>query len=396
MKTRLSCAWLAGLVLLAGLHDAAWAQASAPAALAAASSETLALDMREEVLRTQVTVKDMYGREETRPMPITIYRPAGDGPYPVVVMNHGRPVPAKRAAQKRFRPESLARYFVAKGLVVLVPMRVGYWETLGDFDPEDSGNCGSKRVQAMHLAASQQVLAAMAFAKTLTYADTSRWLVAGQSVGGLTSVATVARHPPGLLGGINFSGGTGGNPDTRPGNPCDPAALARHWETLAKGAEAPMLWLYWQNDKFNGEDAPKRWHRAWQEGGGKAEFHSLPPVGEDGHSGFNIDMERWLPLVDAFMVSLGFTQNAIVKAPPPSGFARQDEVDKVPVRETGRAGYRRFLELTGPRAFAVSSGGGYGFAHGDYAVGHALGNCMRLGAKSCKLYAVDDQVVWTK
>lgn len=90
----------------------------------------------------------------------------------------------------------------------MVPNRIGYWESYGDFDPEHSA-CRS--IAAMSIAASEQVLAAVAFAKTLGYVDTSRWLVAGQSVGGLTAVATVGRSPVGLLGGINFSGGTGGS-----------------------------------------------------------------------------------------------------------------------------------------------------------------------------------------
>ena len=43
--------------------------------------EVLAKDMREEVVRINVTVTDMYGRRETRPMPITLFRPAGEGKH---------------------------------------------------------------------------------------------------------------------------------------------------------------------------------------------------------------------------------------------------------------------------------------------------------------------------
>jgi dienelactone hydrolase len=350
----------------------------------------MAKDLREEVLRTQATVKDMFGRQETKPLPMTVYRPPGDGPFPLVVFNHGRAVQARRASQGRYRPESVARYLVAKGFVVLVPNRIGYWETYGSFDPENSG-CRS--IEPMSIAASEQVLAAVEFAKTLPYVDSSRWLVAGQSVGGVTTVATVGRAPAGLLGGINFSGGTGGNPDNSPGRPCNPGATTQYWGQIAKDAKVPMLWLYWENDKYWGPENPKNWHKAWVDGGGIAQFYGFAAVGEDGHSGLNISMDQWLPVVDAFLGQLGFDRPAIVKAPPPSAFAAIEATFSVPVGASGKAAYAKFLEMALPRAFAVSSKGGFGLAQGDYAAGRALGNCQRYG-NPCTLYAVDADVVW--
>jgi dienelactone hydrolase len=245
----------------------------------------------------------------------------------------------------------------------------------------------------MSIAASDQVLATVEFAKTLPYVDASRWLVAGQSVGGLTAVATVGRAPTGLIGGINFSGGTGGFPDTKPGNPCNPYATTQYWGEIAKNAKVPMLWLYWENDKYWGADIPKAWHKAWVDGGGKAQFKGLAAVGEDGHSGLGTDMDHWLPVVDAFLNQLGFDKPAIVKAPPPSAFAAIDATAAVPVGASGKAAYAKFLEMAPPRAFAVSSKGGFGHARGDYAAGRALGNCQRFG-NPCALYVVDADVVW--
>ena len=354
------------------------------------AAEVLAKDMREEMVQTQATVKDMHGRQETMPVPMTVYRPEGDGPFPLVVFNHGRAGSAKRASQGRYRPEAVARYLVAKGFVVLVPNRIGYWQTYGSFDPEYSA-CGP--IDAMSIAASDQVLATVEFAKTLPYVDASRWLVAGQSVGGLTTVATVGRAPAGLLGGINFSGGTGGDPDARPGRPCNPTATARYWGEIAKNATVPMLWLYWENDKFWGPDIPKTWHKAWVEGGAEALFSAFGPSGSNGHFGLTEDMGHWLPVVDEFLARLGFDRPAIVKPPPATAFAAIDAVDAVPVRPSNKAAYSKFLDLAKPRAFAVSTQGGFGFANGDYAVGRALGNCQRYG-KPCALYAVDADVVW--
>ncbi len=359
--------------------------------VAAPVAEVLAKDLQEEIVRIQATVKDMYGREATKPVPITIYRPAGEGPFPLVVFNHGRSVAEKRAQQGRSRPETVARYLVAKGFVVMAPTRIGYAETYGDFDPENSA---CKNIEPMSIAASQQVLATVEFAKTLPYVDATRWLVAGQSVGGLTSVATVGRAPEGLLGGINFSGGTGGNPDVNPGRPCNPAATTRYWGDIAKNAKVPMLWMYWQNDKYWGPDIPKDWHQAWTRGGGQAQFISFGPSGENGHNGLNEDMDHWLPVVDRFLQDLGFDRPAIATAPSPSGFADIADASRVPVSSAGKAAYAKFLEMAAPRAFTITPKGGYGFARGDYAVGRALGNCQRHHGNTCALYAVNDDVVW--
>ena len=389
------CGWPRGARAWCIALAAACAAWGAGAQSAPPANEVLARDLREEVLRIPVTVKDMHGRRETRTMPITVFRPDGAGPYPLVVYNHGRATADRRAAQGRSRVEYLARYLVAKGFVVLAPTRIGYWETHGDFDPEASGSCSALRPEPMSVAASDQVLAAVELARTLPYVDASRWIVAGQSVGGLTSVATVGRNPAGLLAGINFSGGAGGDPVRIPQQPCSPQQLARYWGTLGSTAAAPMLWLYWQNDKYWGPDIPRRWHQAWTQGGGRAEFFAFGPSGEDGHNGLAADMDHWLPVVDGFLARLGFTAPAILQRPPASAYAEVTDQARVPVLGAqGKAqGYARFLALDAPRAFAIGERGAWGFAAGDYAIGKAVGNCQRSG-QVCRLYAVDNDVVW--
>jgi dienelactone hydrolase len=355
-----------------------------------------AKDLHEEVVRIDVAVSDLYGREETRRMPITIFRPDGDGPFPLVVFNHGRATPEKRASQGRSRPEALARYLVAKGFVVLAPTRIGYWETYGAFDPEDNGRCTDLRVAHMAQVASDEVLATVAYAKTLPYVDANRWIVAGQSVGGLTAIATVGRHPAGLVGGINFSGGAGGNPDKNPGHPCSPQRVASLYAGVGPTSTVPMVWFYWPNDLFFGEDVPKAWYRAWSQAGGDGSFNTFGPVGADGHNGFNADMDHWVPIVDRFLARLGFTQAVAYERPTATGFAALDDVDHLPsTRPSARAAYGKFLAAASPRAFAIGDHGAFGWATKDYVLGKAIGYCRRSG-QACRLYAVDDDVVWTE
>ena len=387
--------WRFLLQLLGG-----WALSAAVvcAELTTAPALPLARDLGEQVLEVTVSVQDMHGRREQRTIPVTVFRPQGAGPFPLLVLNHGRAgTPQERAQPPRFRYEQQARYFVGKGFVVAVPTRVGYGQAqLDDFDPEFNGGCTQPQIAPMSQAASDQVLAVVAQARQWPGVDASRWWVAGQSVGGLTSVAVVMRAPEGLQGGINFSGGTGGNPKDRPGQPCGARQIARHWQTQAVHARVPMLWTYWQNDKYWGADFPVQWHQAYIQGGGQAEWVQLGPIPGDGHQGFTRDMDRWTPLVDRFLARWGLTQAALPAIPEASGFARIDELERVPVTVGQRHDlYSRFLASPVPRAFAIGPSGQAGYATGDWAVGRALGFCQARSGVTCRLYAVDDRVVWT-
>lgn len=365
---------------------------------AAAGPTGLAADLHEAVHRLPVTVRDAYGREVTRDIALTSFRPAGAGPFPLLVLNHGRGPAEQRATQGRQRFEPQARYFVAKGFAVLVPTRLGYGDTVGDFDPEASGPCDRVRLEPVAEAAASQVLAAVAWARQQPWVNAERWVVAGASVGGFTTLAVAASRPPGLVAAINFVGGATGNPITRPGDPCAPRAIAQLWRAqsaAAAPAALPMLWLYWLNDRYWGADWPQRWAQAWREGGAPLQFHQLPAVGEDGHAGMGVDMDRWVPLVETFLAEAGFRQPGTVPRPPPSAFATLDRADALPLPTARReAALRRFLAMAPPRALAIGPQGAWGVARGDWALGRALGWCQRTRGQPCRLYAVDDQVVW--
>ena len=87
-----------------------------------------------------------------------------------------------------------------------------------------------------------------------------------------------------------------------------------------------------------------------------------------------------------------------VPRPPATGFAKLDDVVSVPaVRETGRKGYAVFLRQGLPRAFAIGPAGAWGWASdGDDPAARALANCGKNSKEPCKLYAVDEDVVWQR
>lgn len=392
------CGRLLAIVALLGAQAGLGLHAQPVPAPAAAAAPRLAADLREEVLALPVKVSDLYGRTESLDIPLTLYRPPGDGPFPVAVVGHGRSS-EQRALLTRSRFEWLARFLVAKGFAVLVPTRAGYGESASLFDPEDAGPCANRRHGALASAAADQLLAAQAYAARQPWADASRWIVVGQSVGGLTAMAVAARAPQGLKAAVNFAGGSGGDPVVRPGDPCSGHALRQLWREQAASAPLPVLWIYWTHDRYWGDKLPRDWADAWREGGGRIEFHHLGPWGTaevDGHMGYERDMDHALPLLDAHLARAGFTQPALPQRPPASGFARLDEVDKVPLKTANarQQALERFGAARRPRALAIGPGGRYGWAGGDWAIGRALGFCAVAEGRACRLYAVDDDVVW--
>ena len=64
-----------------------------------------------------------------------------------------------------------------------------------------------------------------------------------------------------------------------------------------------MLWFYIQNDTFFGPDLSKRMYEAFTAAGGKAEYHLMPPFGNEGHFfiGSPDTIPIWSPIVQKFL-----------------------------------------------------------------------------------------------
>jgi len=85
------------------------------------------------------------------------------------------------------------------------------------------------------------------------------------------------------------------------------------------------------------------------------------------------------------------------------GFAPIQKVDAVPfLGEKGRDAYKEFLSKPTPRAFAIAPNGAWasssrtapGSRQQLDVVGYAMESCNRRGNGECKLYALDERVVW--
>lgn len=357
----------------------------------------LAADLNEAIAKVPVNVQPLFGDPRSGDMIVTHFKPSGDGPFPAVVMQHGRSG-TDRANPGRWRYLNVARYWTRRGVVVFVPTRLGYGDTGLEPDPEDTGPCGNKRYGVAAEATNVQTIAAIEFAVKQPWVDKNKVIVMGQSMGGFATVAAMAKKHPSVIAGINFVGGGGGDPVGRKGDPC---SASRTGEVFADAGKAnagatPMLWLYAENDNYWGPNIPRKWHDAYVSAGGKAEFVMFPPVAHDGHTLINNGMNFWRPALDKFIAPFGIKAPVSEATPPPTTFAVLTDAAKVPLvkPDVKENGYKRFLNSDVPRAFAIGPKGEWSTQNGNDAIKRTLDRCAQIAKTACKLYAVDDAVVW--
>lgn len=263
--------------------------------------------LHEQVIEVPVTVEDMFGKSIAANVVVTVFSDERNAqPAPVLVINHGRaPDAHDRASLGRAKYGEVARFFVANGFIVAVPTRIGYGVT-GGADVEDSGACDRKHYAAGYLAAARETLAVLQAVRQRADASPYHGVVLGQSYGGMAAIAVASLNPPGVQAAINFAGGGGGNPRTRPQQPCQPGSLERLFRDYGATARVPTLWIYTENDQYLGPGYPREWHAAFAQAGGRSEFVQYPPFGEDGHSLFTRAPKTWRPKVVEFLRTKGF------------------------------------------------------------------------------------------
>lgn len=367
---------------------------AAACALAAAQSAAPELDA---ALNESVITIPKQGALFNFELETTLYKPEGDGPFPVVVINHGK-APGDPRFQARYRPALAARYFLQRGYAVVVPMRQGFSKSTGRYNSVACNVESNGRLQA------EDVRATLDYVVAQPWADKERLLVIGQSHGGWTSLAFGTLQYPGVKGLVNFAGGLRNESCVGWKDGLIGAAGSFGRET-----RIPSLWFYGDNDSYFDPYVFKGMLENYVGAGGPARLVAFGNFGSDAHGMFasRAGTAIWQPEMTRFLAAVGLPSEVrsgyahyggrpATPAPPRTDFAPIDDELRVPhVRDTGRNGYRTFLAKEAPRAFAIAPNGSWGWAAGgDDPLARALGYCNRHGHGTCRLYAVDDQIVW--
>lgn len=273
------------------------------ALMALAHTDRLEAKLLETTVDVATEVTDAKGQVVRQQIKVAVFRDDARPRAPFMILNHGRSAnPAQRRALNPNAYAANARYFVSKGYVVFVPVRVGYGATGGP-DVENSGPCTAKSYARAYETGTLQSLSVIEFAKAQPYVDPTQGLVAGQSFGGTIAMALAARNVPGVRGAVNFAGGGGGRPDTHPEQPCGVEEMSKLFASYGTTSRIPTLWVYSSNDRYWGPDIPRAWHKAFTDRGGTGEFVTLPPYKADGHPSFTGAPAAWRPAFETFLMS---------------------------------------------------------------------------------------------
>jgi len=369
---KLASALIAALVLLPGL----------------AIEQELQLDYR---INEHIVLVPAGSSQQAR-LETTVFQPNGPGPFPLIIINHGKD-PGRPNLQQRDRFYYMAHAFVERGYAVMVPMRQGFANSTGRYRDHGCDMTANGYTQA------EDIMATLAYARGQKWVDADRIVVAGQSYGGLATMALGTEALQGVRGLINFAGGLRDD-----SNGCGwRSALVSAFAEYGAQNKIPSLWMYGQNDSLFGPELVARMHDAFAQAGGHAELVEYAPFKRDSHGmlASRDGQKVWLESTMKFLGSVGMPTEVVNKVPLPpqpqaTNFAGLDDVDSVPfLSENGKRAYRDYLTKMTPRAFAVSPSGAWTWAEeGEDPEARALATCSAKSERPCRLYSVDEHVVW--
>jgi dienelactone hydrolase len=215
-----------------------------------------------------------------------LFRPSGDGPFPLAVIAHASSQNVLRRAQMP-QPEyrALAAWLVAHGFAVLVPERSGHGATGGQY-LEDQGGCDEADYSSAGRATAGEITAALNYLRGQPFIQHDGALIIGHSAGAWGALALAGQNPSGVAAIIAFAPGRGGHANDFPNQVCAPHTLVSVAGEFGKAAMVPVTWLVAANDTYFSPAFSRQLADAFRSAGGKVEFHVLAAYGGEGH---------WLP-----------------------------------------------------------------------------------------------------
>ena len=243
-----------------------------------------------------------------------LFRPAGDGPFPLAIVAHATSQNVLRRAQMP-QPEyrALAAWLVARGYAVLVPERPGHGATAGPY-LEDQGGCDEADYARAGRATADSIAAALDFMRGQSFVRQEGIVIVGHSAGAWGALALAERNPPGVSAIIAFAPGRGGHANDLPNQVCAPHTLISASAEFGKGGRVPVTWLVAANDSYFSPVLSKQMADAFRSGGGRADFRVLAAVGSEGH---------WLVETESGVKSAAAELNRALKALIPAAVKKR-------------------------------------------------------------------------
>jgi dienelactone hydrolase len=240
----------------------------------------------------------IFYRSGTLKIEAYLHKPAGAGPFPLVIYNHGN---RGRGLERTEQPQrAVARLLTGAGYAVLVPERRGFGKSEGPTVAQEVGGSHRNEKQVRRSQAeTDDVLAALDVVKGDPSINMKQLAVMGYSLGGQVAVFAASRSDA-FAAVINQAGGS----LSWNGNPLLQQALV----SAARKIRIPSLSMVAENDATT--DAVKRVHEVARAAGSAAELIVYPPFkpsaavagSAPGHALFQPEgVPIWGPDVVAFL-----------------------------------------------------------------------------------------------
>lgn len=248
-------------------------------------------------IKIPMTVKGLFSDSHIQ-LAATEYKPEGDGPFPLLLINHGTPRSPADFPKMKNSYAWQAQFFARRGFVVINVLRRGYGGSDGPW-VENYFNCANPDYIGAGLESAKDISAALEYGRTQPYVDANHVVLLGHSAGGFGVLALSSQNPPGVIGTISFAGGRGSR---GPDAVCNDSKLVAAFDRYASTTRVPMLWFYSENDHFFGPALAKRLGEAYRGKGVDLDLEIVPAYGEDGHGFFNnrANVPVWAPTMHAF------------------------------------------------------------------------------------------------
>ncbi|HVX76138.1 MAG TPA: dienelactone hydrolase family protein [Bradyrhizobium sp.] len=213
-----------------------------------------------------------------------LFRPPGNGPFPLALIAHGSAPDAARRAQMP-QPEyaDLAAWLVARGYAVLVPQRPGHGATGGPY-LEEQGGCDNADYSRSGYATADSLKAALDYLRDQSFVQRTGSVVIGDGEGGWGALALAGEDPKAISVIVAFAPGRGGHAHDVPNQVCSPQTLTQSASEFGEDAHVPVIWLVAANDSYFPPDFSRKMADAFRAGGDKVDFRVLPAFGSEGHA----------------------------------------------------------------------------------------------------------------
>ena len=233
-----------------------------------------------------------------------LYRPPGDGPFPLALIAHASTQNVLRRAQMP-QPEyrALSAWLVARGYAVLVPERPGHGATGGRY-LEDQGGCDEANYSRSGYATADSITAALDYLRGQSFIRRDGTVIVGHSAGAWGALALAGENPKDVAMIIAFAPGRGGHANDLPNQVCAPHTLMSSAAEFGDDAHVPVIWLVAANDSYFSPELSKQMADAFRAGGDRVDFRVLPAFGSEGH---------WLAETDGAEKIFGPVLDAAIK-----------------------------------------------------------------------------------